>query len=314
MIELILPVGLGVFLSFGNGANDNFKGVATLYGSGALPYRRALHLATVSQIAGSLTALILAQGLVAAFSGKGLVPAQVLQLSDFPLAVSLAAAITVFLATQLGFPISTTHALTGGLVGAGLAASPEGVDLTQLGGTFILPLIVSPVIAFLISIIVTHFTKKLPMHPFMMGAHTASAVSVCFARALNDTPKVAALILASRALSPSLTLILVSLSMAIGGILSARRVADTLSKKAVQMSEKEGLSANLVTGILVLFASKLGMPVSTTHVSGGSIFGVGMVTGNADRSTIRGILLAWIITLPVATLVAYLGFKALQSI
>jgi len=219
----------------------------------------------------------------------------------------------VFLATRFGFPISTTHALTGGLVGAGLAASPAGVDLTQLGGAFFLPLLVSPIIAFALSIAVSKLSKKVPSHPVLMGAHTLSAVTVCFARALNDTPKVAALILASQALSPHLTLSLVAASMALGGLLSAKKVAETLSKKAVQMNETEGLSANLVTGLLVIFASKLGMPVSTTHVSGGSIFGIGMMSGKADAATIRGILLAWVTTLPVATLIAYLAFLALTA-
>ena len=63
-----------LFLAFVNGANDNFKGVATLYGSGALSYRRSLALATLSTLVGSILSFALASGLIRAFSGKGLVP------------------------------------------------------------------------------------------------------------------------------------------------------------------------------------------------------------------------------------------------
>ena len=99
MGELLLAAAL--LLAFANGANDNTKGVATLYGSGVLSYRRALVLATLSTAVGSLASLPLAAGLVAAFSGKGLIPAELLEPSLLA-AVALAAAATVLLATRLG--------------------------------------------------------------------------------------------------------------------------------------------------------------------------------------------------------------------
>src|SRR6266540_5399526 len=71
------------FLAYANGANDNFKGVATLYGSGTAGYRRALRYATLATIAGSLASLVLGAGLVATFGGKGLVPDEVVQTDDF---------------------------------------------------------------------------------------------------------------------------------------------------------------------------------------------------------------------------------------
>ena len=121
-------IGFAVlFLAYSNGANDNFKGVATLFGSGTCTYRLALIWATVTTLAGSLLALVLAAGLVDAFKGKGLVPDDVTQQPAFVLAVALGAALTVFLATITGLPVSTTHALTGGLVGAGLVAAADGI-------------------------------------------------------------------------------------------------------------------------------------------------------------------------------------------
>src|SRR5438105_9945407 len=91
---------LAVFcVAYANGANDNFKGVATLFGSGTTNYRKALAWATVTTFAGSLLALLLAHGLVNTFKGKGLVPDVVTTEPAFLVAVSLGAAFTVLLAT-----------------------------------------------------------------------------------------------------------------------------------------------------------------------------------------------------------------------
>ncbi len=120
-MELVL-LGAALLVAFVNGANDNIKGVATLYGSGALTYGPALALGTFATAGGGMASLLLARGLADAFSGKGLVPDSALS-ESFLTAVAMGAALTVLLATRLGFPVSTTHALVGGIVGAGFLAS-----------------------------------------------------------------------------------------------------------------------------------------------------------------------------------------------
>lgn len=88
---VLVAIGLvGVLLAYANGANDNFKGVATLFGSGTSGYGRALAWATLTTALGSVTALFLARGLLTAFSGSGLVPASVVADPVFPAAVALA--------------------------------------------------------------------------------------------------------------------------------------------------------------------------------------------------------------------------------
>src|SRR5581483_10692196 len=109
-MTLALIVFAILFLAYSNGANDNFKGVATLFGSGTCTYRTALVWATLTTLTGSLVALLLAQGLVGTFKGKGLVPDAVTTQTAFVLAVALGAALTVLLATLTGLPVSTTHA------------------------------------------------------------------------------------------------------------------------------------------------------------------------------------------------------------
>src|ERR671925_419055 len=118
----LLIIGAMLFVAYANGANDNFKGVATLFGSGVADYRTALWWATAATAAGSIAAFFLATSLISVFQGNGLVPAALLQSPPFLAAVIFGAAVTVFAATQIGMPISTTHGLTGAWVGGGIAA------------------------------------------------------------------------------------------------------------------------------------------------------------------------------------------------
>ena len=129
-----------------------------------------------------------------------------------------------------------------------------------------------------------------------------------FARGLNDTPKIAGLLIAARAmsLSDAATMPMIGLAMAAGGILGARRVAETMSHKITQMNSGQGFTANLMSALLVIGASRFGMPVSTTHVSCGSLFGIGLASGQAKWRTIGSILVAWVTTLPVAAAISAL--------
>jgi PiT family inorganic phosphate transporter len=360
-----------LFLAYSNGANDTFKGVATLFGSGTCNYRRALVWATISTLAGSLLALYLASGLVDSFKGKGLVPDEVTRQSAFVLAVGLGAALTVFLATITGLPISTTHALTGGLVGAGLVAAAGEVRFRALGQSFVLPLLCSPLLALAGTVVLyplfrwgrrvcgvtnrtcvcvgTTYEEVQPQgdgtlllvrtgtsiavaeagtcvaryqgevlgvraSTLLDGLHYLSGGAVGFARGLNDTPKIVALMLAGEALDPALGLTLVALVMAAGGIINARKVAETMSRKITTMNAGQGFTANLVTALLVIGASRLGLPVSTTHVSCGALFGVGVVNRTAQPRTILTILLAWVTTLPAAAILAILVYYLAQGV
>lgn len=364
---LVLAV---VFLAYANGANDNFKGVATLYGSRAASYRSALAWATVTTLGGSAVALALAGGLAATFSGKGLVPEAVSARPAFLLAVALGAGLTVVLASRLGLPVSTTHALTGGLVGAGLVGAGGEVRLAAVGESFLLPLLISPVLAIALTVLLyplfsrtrraagvtagtcvcvgasyeevsvgTDGTAALVRTGAVLTVseatacreryrgsvlgveagrlmdvlHYLSAGAVCFARALNDTPKLVALLLAGRAVAPEAGLVLVGAAMAVGGVLNARRVAETLAKKITAMNAGQGFTGNLVTALLVAGASRLGLPVSTTHVSVGALFGIGAVTGTARARTVLTILLAWVTTLPLGAVLAAGAYLVLDA-
>lgn len=341
-------------IAFANGSNDNFKGVATLFGSRTASYRRALAWATVTTAAGSLTALVLAGSLVARFSGKGLVADWLTSDPTFLAAVGGGAAMTILLASAIGSPISTTHALVGALLGTGLVASTEPLRFSALGGVFFLPLLASPLLA--IGLVgVVHPALALargkwaagsgicvcatPMEIASAGAaagmgaegrpplavvasredcaahglssaltlpraldvaHYLSAGAVSFARGVNDTPKLVALLLPLGAVDARWGLPLLAATIAVGGIVGSKRVAETMSHRITTMTPGQAFSANAVTAGLVLVASRFGLPVSTTHVATGSLFGLGAVTHGARWAVIRQIVLAWIATIPIA--------------
>jgi PiT family inorganic phosphate transporter len=143
-------------------------------------------------------------------------------------------------------------------------------------------------------------------------AHFLSAGAVSFARGLNDTPKIVALGLALSVLEPGWSIACVAAAMSLGGLVHSRKIAETVSKRITNMDPEQGLLANLVTSTLVIFASNWGLPVSTTHVSCGALFGIGMANGQAHWQVIRTILLAWLLTLPTAATLSAVCYSLLQ--
>ena len=304
---LILITIAVVVVAYANGANANFKGVASLFGSGTTSYRTAVNWAAATTAAGCIAAMFLAAGLLKTFSGKGLVPDALIAQPLFLLAVAAGAGITGLLATRLGFPVSTTHMLTGALLGAGWVSGD--VNVAKLWESFIKPLLLSPVLALVVGAGLYLVLKTLRLAPdhrtrTLDALHFMSAGAVCFARGLNDTPKMAALLLGVGWLHGSTDMILIAIAMAAGGLISAKQVAETLAHKITGMNPGQGFAANLATALLVTTASIHGLPVSTTHVSVGALLGIGITTRQAKWRTVIPVLAAWVITLPLSALVA----------
>lgn len=360
LVIALLVIGT-LWLGWSNGANDNFKGVATLYGSRTLNYRAALTWATVATVAGSMASIFLADSLIKFFSGQGVIGAALMN-DSARVSVGLAAAGTILLATRMGMPASTTHALIGALVGVAVVANPSDINTRVLLTKFAQPLLLSPLLAIGLTaglyIILHHLRIRSgitsqsclcvgtakpvpvlidPISPARVtmpgqleviidtqkvcvdrykgqvagveaqatvdALHYLSAAAVCFARAVNDTPKIAAILLSDAFLVSGIgqpwVLGLVTLAVASGGWLQSRRVAETMSRRITDLNTGQGLTANLITAGLVLGASNLSLPVSTTHVSCGAIFGISVVNGKRDWRTITQILTTWAMTLPL---------------
>ena len=301
------------FVAFTNGANANFKGVASLYGSGTTTLRGALYWGTATTFAGSIAAAFLAAGMLKKFSGRGIVPDALVQSPEFVVAVAIGAALTSFLATRFGFPVSTTHALVGALLGAGLAGSGTDVRFAALGKNFLYPLFFSPAIAVVLGSVTYLFLKSVRLAPdhrtrTLDVLHYLSTGAASFARGLNDTPKMAALLLVAPGLDMRWGFLAVAVTIALGGLLDADRVAETLGKKVTSMNPGQGFAASLVTAALVTTASFHSLPVSTTHVSVGSLLGMGATTRQAKWRKVGEILLAWVSTVPCGAILAALAY------
>jgi inorganic phosphate transporter, PiT family len=378
MLMLSLLFLMTLFVAYSNGANDNFKGVATLVGSNTTTHKSALKIATIATLAGGLSSIFLAEGLIKMFSGKGLVPDVVATSPEFLVAVAAGAAVTVILATVRGFPVSTTHGLTGALVGAGFVAAGSALNLSKLGSSFVVPLLLGPIVAICLTVplyrflhaVATRFqitretcvcvgaAEFVPVHRLQFDAglkqyrmslphpsrttvvvgspsdcvvkykgnafgmplqrlvdavHYVSAASVSFARGLNDTPKILALLMIIHALNIPFGVTAIAAAMAVGGVLNSRKVAKTMSKDIARMNDGQAVTANVVTAFVVILGSRFGLPLSTTHVSVGAITGVGLVNGTANKGVLSGILLSWVLTLPLAALISGVAYIVARS-
>jgi inorganic phosphate transporter, PiT family len=372
---VILAGGAAFVLAFANGSNDNSKGVATLIGSRLMPLNKAIIFAAVMTFLGSVAAIFLAGELASRFGGKGIVDAAMVANTAFPISLGIGASLTVLLATVIGMPISTTHAMVGSIVGIGI--SSNALNWSAAASKFFIPLMISPLIAVTLAAVAYLFLRTLrrrmgvtsqtclcvgeeyqPVSITADGAlamqstgvtlkadqadacqqrylgrfagvdaqrtldvaHILSAGALSFGRGLNDTPKIAAVMIAAGVFTGSSfigglgspgALIVTGLGIALGGVLAVKRVAKTMSYGITEMNDGQAFTANFVTAGLVIFASRLGVPVSTTHVSCGSLFGIGMVNRRAHVRTIGKVLTAWVTTLPVAAVIAGLAWYLL---
>lgn len=358
-------------MAFYNGANDVSKGVATLCGSGLCGYRGALLWGTFWTVAGGVTAFFLASGLFKVFS-NGIVSANLNLTVNFSAAVAIGVSTWVLLATKAGMPVSTTHSIIGSICGPVLLfLGPSKILWGSLGYKILIPLLLSPVAAVLITFVIyksgcallSRFSRyclcietrqnvccdtsgggqaaacssqaplakagtvedcaeeldsslRMDLNDMV---HWISSALISFARALNDTPKIVAILFASSIFAESnmkSAFLLAALFMGLGSYLKGARVTETLSKKITAMDRHDGVIANLCTAFLVVFASKFGMPVSTTHVSSGSIIGIGLRRSGSmvNKKLIYEMLLAWTVTLPAAGIISGIAYMVLNQI
>ena len=329
-------------LAYANGANDNSKGIATLVGYGAAKPIQALIFAAITTSIGAAVSFWFSGGLLRSFSTALFGEGTILTTSFF-ICVLIGAFGWVIIATFTGLPVSTTHAITGALIGAGLVAMGRNkIQWDVLGIAFVRPLLLGPVISLVtvyilawpIVFIVRQLApqRELVVSQSIVAIGTSSAVLVesetsaetktvsptanaihwisggliGFARGWNDTPKIAALALIVVPSKMSLAFVIVTIAMAVGGLISARRVLETMAGKLTPLPLPESLTASLATAALVSLASWKGLPVSTTHVSTGAIIGAGLKNNPREVKwkKVMEILLSWVVTLPAAAALA----------
>ncbi len=322
---IVLIIVIALLFEISNGWNDAANAIATVVSTRVLSPLQAVLLAAGMNMIGALVSTAVAKTM-----GKGIVdPAAITE------TVVISALMAGFLwnaaMTWLGLPVSASHALIGSVLGAGLAAG--GVDVLNLAGLkkIFTALIASPILGIFVGYYLMKFILKMfgRLSPGTINKHFGrlqilSSGFMAFGHGSNDAQKVMGVItlaLFSHKLIPSMevptwVILMCALAMGLGTAMGGWRVIKTLGHKMLKLEPVHGFAAETSATAVILGASTLGLPVSTTHVISSTIMGVGATKRlSAVKWGIAGkILLAWIFTLPACIILAYVAEKFLSQI
>lgn len=321
---IILVITLALLFEISNGWNDSANAIATVVSTRVLTPLQAVILAASMNIAGAFFSTA-----VAVTIGKGIVnPADITQL------VVASALLAGFLwntsMTFMGLPVSASHALIGGIIGSSVAHL-GGFDKLNLAGLtkIFIALITSPIIG----IVIGYLFMKLLMRffcnatPGSINKHFGrlqiiSAGFMAFSHGSNDAQKVMGVITLALVSGgyisslevPSWVILICALAMGLGTAGGGWRVIKTLGHHMLKLQPVHGFAAETSATAVILGASAMGLPVSTTHVITTSIMGVGATKRiSAVRwGVAKKIVLAWIFTLPATYIVAWITYKVLS--
>ena len=313
---LLAVILLGVVFDFLNGFHDSADAIATSVSTRVLTPRSAVLLAAGFNLLGALSSTE-----VAKMVGSGLVaPGHVDQIT---LVAALLAAISWDIITRYwGLPTSSSHALLSGLVGAGIATGGLGVILWGSLGKILLALVLSPLIGFGLGFLLMFSLNRLlvRLRPARVTAvfsklQIVSAMAMAFSHGSNDAQKtmgIIALSLFSYGLLPSLNvplwvMLLSATAMALGTGFGGWRVSKTLGMRLAHLRPIHGFAAESSSAAVILVNSYLGLPISTTHVIGSAVIGVGTAKRlKAVRWGVgRQIALNWVLTPPACAAIAW---------
>jgi PiT family inorganic phosphate transporter len=313
---LIVVIVVALAFDFTNGFHDTANYVATWVGTRALSPRAAVAVAATANLAGAFVTTAVAKTV-----GKGLIDTGIV--TEQTILAALLGAIVWNLATWwLGLPSSSTHALVGGLLGAALVqAGSKGVEWHGVWEKVLVPGALSPVIGFVLAFVLLVLIYRI-FHRLTPGvAHRGfrygqlvSGTFVAFTHGANDAQKtmgVIALALYTHGnidefYIPTWVKVAAGLTIAAGTYVGGWRIIRTLGQRIYKMSPEHGFAAQIAAGSTLYLGTHFGFPISTTQVVTGSVMGAGAVRRfSAIRWGVAGnIVSAWLLTLPMAGLVA----------
>ncbi len=324
MAVLISIILIALFFEFINGFHDVANVVATPIASRSLSPYQAIILAAVFNFVGAFIGTA-----VATTISKGLVDANVI--THLVLIAGLFAAITWNLLTwYFGIPSSSSHALIGSLVGAAVAASNFGtVHYGVLVWKIIIPMILSPIMAFFVALILVVIVfrvlskRKTPRksNAQIRELQVISSSLLALSHGSNDAQKTMSIItlalfsfgmVSTVTYIPTWVIALCALTMALGTLTGGMRIIKTLTTRVAKIGPANGFAAEMSSGLLILGASHLGLPVSTTQAASGSIMGAGYPeSGGVNWRVVRTMATAWLLTLPCCMLMSFIIYKLL---
>lgn len=313
---LIVIIILAILFDISNGWNDSANAIATVVSTKVLSPLAAISMAAVMNILGAFMTTAVAKTI-----GKGIVDPSAV--TDGVVMAALASAfLWNWLMTVLGLPVSASHALVGGLIGAAYAHGGAGILNTSGILKILMSLLTSPVIGFIIGYAFMKLLLRLfgSLTPGTLNKHFGrmqilSSALMAFSHGSNDAQKVMGIItmaLVSRgAISslevPAWVIFTAAFAMGFGTFLGGWKVIKTLGVNMLKLEPVHGFAAEASSTLIILGASHFGLPVSTTHVISTTILGVGATKRlSAVRWGIAGkIVMAWIFTLPVCSGLAW---------
>ena len=320
---LILIVVCALAFDYINGFHDTANAIATVVSTRVLTPLQAILMAAVLNFAGALIATRVAQTIA-----SGIIDTH--YASENVVLAAVIGGIVWNLATwALGIPSSSSHALIGGLCGAGSAhAGLHAVKWTGVLNKVVIPLVASPVLGFLVGLalmtlitVLFHSAHPRPAGQAFRNLQRISAAAMAFSHGQNDAQKsmgVITLALFTHKLIPHATvplwvMLACAAAMALGTAAGGWRIIKTMGHKIMRMEPVNGFAAETSGASVILLASHFGMPVSTTHVLAGSIFGVGASKGKhtVRWNVARRMVTAWILTIPAAAAVGALAYGLL---
>jgi PiT family inorganic phosphate transporter len=326
---ILLAVAAGLIFDLTNGWNDSANAIATVVSTRVMTPVQALLMSATLNVVGALVSVK-----VAKMMGSGIVDLPVdLGSVSIVLAAMIGAAGWVTWCTLLGLPISCSHSLIGGLVGATVAVQGSAAVHWTGFGKILLALFISPLVGFICAYVllvaVTWIARGATPHK---GKKVFGLLQICsscfmaFEHGKNDAQKVMGVIALAlftggflkdadgvvltdpKALYiPLWVKLSCAAAMGIGTAVGGWRVIHTIGSKLAKISTTEGFAAETGAGMVLEVAANLGVPVSTTHTITGGILGVGSAKGARAVKWAVGakIFYAWIFTLPMCFALSY---------
>jgi PiT family inorganic phosphate transporter len=325
-LMLATVVVLAIVFDYINGFHDTANAIATSVATRALHPRQAIAMAASFNFIGAFAGTAVAKTVGAGLVDEGTTTQGVI-------AAALVGAITWNLITWYrGLPSSSSHALIGGLFGATLIASgPAAFKVEGIIDKVLVPMISSPVIGFVVALLL-----MIALYWLLRGAprrrasvwfrrlQVVSAGFMAFSHGSNDAQKTMGIITlalfsagAIGSIDVPLWVIIVAASaMSLGTAVGGWRIMRTMGHRVVKLEPVHGFAAETTAATVLFTTAQLGMPVSTTHVISSAIMGVGSARGTRGVrwGVARGILIAWIITIPAAGAVAAVGWMILHAV
>jgi len=328
---LIVILGLAILFDYINGFHDTANAIATSVSTRALRPEQAIALSATANFVGALTGTA-----VATTIGKGLIDEKTINAVDphltYVAAAIIGAIVWNLLTWRLGIPSSSSHSLIGGLIGASIVAAGTGVlKVDGIVGKVLFPLVTSPVLGVVIGfgfmvVLLNLFRRAHParINERFRRLQVVSAAFMAFSHGSNDAQKtmgVMALALFSAGVIPkfeipTLMILVAASAISLGTAAGGWRIIRTMGQRVVKLDPVHGFAAETTAATIILGASHFGMPVSTTHVISSAIIGVGASEGLGaiHWGVARGILVAWVLTIPAAAAMAALAFLVLRPI